>query len=115
MMEEGSDTCLSSTHVGSMAGLIALQKKEAHLAPSHLLNEKDGSYNAAITREMFPNEKMVIIKGVRRRQGFIVKKGNPLNIQNIHDITPEIRYINRQRGAGTRVLFDYLLKKEVNM
>lgn len=112
MMEEGSDTCLSSTHVGSMAGLIALQKKEAHLAPSHLLNEKDGSYNAAITREMFSNEKMVIIKGVRRRQGFIVKKGNPLNIQNIHDITPEIRYINRQRGAGTRVLFDYLLKKE---
>ena len=112
MMEEGRDTCLSSTHVGSMAGLIALQKKEAHLAPSHLLDEKDGSYNAAITREMFPNEKMVIIKGVRRRQGFIVKKGNPLNIRNIHDITPEVRYINRQRGAGTRVLFDYLLKKE---
>ena len=78
MMEEGRDTCLSSTHVGSMAGLIALQKKEAHMAPSHLLDEKDGSYNTAITREMFPNEKMVIIKGVRRRQGFIVKKGNPL-------------------------------------
>ena len=87
MMEEGRDTCLSSTHVGSMAGLIALQKKEAHLAPSHLLDEKDGSYNAAITREMFPNEKMVIIKGVRRRQGFIVKKGNPLNIRNIHDLS----------------------------
>ena len=61
---------------------------------------------------MFPNEKMVIIKGVRRRQGFIVKKGNPLNIRNIRDITPEVRYINRQRGAGTRVLFDYLMKKE---
>ena len=112
MMEEGRDTCLSSTHVGSMAGLIALRKKEAHLAPSHLLDEKDGSYNISITREMFPDEKMVIIKGVRRRQGFIVKKGNPLNIQGIHDITPEIRYINRQRGAGTRVLFDHLLKKE---
>lgn len=112
MMEEGRDTCLSSTHVGSMAGLIALQKKEAHMAPSHLLDEKDGSYNTAITREMFPNEKMVIIKGVRRRQGFIVKKGNPLNIQNIRDIMYGVRYINRQRGAGTRVLFDYLLKKE---
>lgn len=112
MMEEGRDTCLSSTHVGSMAGLIALRKKETHLAPSHLLDEKDGSYNISITREMFPDEKMVIIKGVRRRQGFIVKKGNPLNIQSIRDITPEIRYINRQRGAGTRVLFDYLLKKE---
>ena len=55
---------------------------------------------------------MAIIKGVRRRQGFIVKKGNPLNIRSVRDITPEIRYINRQKGAGTRVLFDYLLKKE---
>lgn len=92
--------------------MIALKKKEAHLAPTHLLDEEDGSYNQAVTREMFPGEKMVIIKGVRRRQGFIVKKGNPLGIQDISDITPEIRYINRQRGAGTRVLFDYLLKKE---
>lgn len=112
MMEEGRDTSISSTHVGSMAGLIALRKREAHLAPSHLLDEKDGSYNIAITREMFPDEKMAIIKGVRRRQGFIVKKGNPLNIKSIRDIRPEVRYINRQRGAGTRVLFDYLLKKE---
>ena len=112
MMEETKDMCLSSTHVGSLSGLIALKKKEAHLAPTHLLDEKDGSYNRTITQEMFPDEKMVIIKGVRRRQGWIVKPGNPLSIGNISDITPEVRYINRQRVAGTRVLFDYLLKKE---
>ena len=110
MMEESKDMCLSSTHVGSMSGLIALKKKETHLVPSHLLDEKDGSYNLAITREMFPDEQMVIIKGVRRRQGLIVKKGNPLGFQSIQDITPEVRYINRQRGAGTRVLLDYMLK-----
>ena len=110
MMEESKDMCLSSTHVGSMSGLIALKKKETHLVPSHLLDEKDGSYNLAITREMFPDEQMVIIKGVRRRQGLIVKKGNPLGFQSIQDITPEVRYINRQRGAGTRVLLDYKLK-----
>lgn len=112
MMEENKDACLSSTHVGSLSGLMALKKKEAHMAPSHLLEESDGSYNVAITREMFQGEKMAIIKGVRRRQGFIVKKGNPLEIRSIRDMTPEIRYINRQRGAGTRVLLDYMLKKE---
>lgn len=112
MMENRKDMSISSTHVGSMAGLIALKKKEAHLAPSHLLDENDGSYNVSITKEMFPDENMVIIKGVRRRQGLIVKKGNPLNIQTIRDITPDVRYINRQRGAGTRVLLDYMLMKE---
>lgn len=113
LMTEGhSGMRLSSTHVGSMSGLIALKKRETHIAPSHLLCEEDGSYNEAVVREMFPGERMTIIKGVRRRQGFIVKKGNPLNIRKISDITPEIRYINRQKGAGTRVLFDYLLKKE---
>lgn len=112
MKEKRSGMSLSSTHVGSLAGLIALRKRETHLAPSHLLCEEDGSYNEAVIREMFPGERMAIIKGVRRRQGFIVKKGNPLNIRSVRDITPEIRYINRQKGAGTRVLFDYLLKKE---
>lgn len=112
MMDERKGMSVSSTHVGSMAGLIALKKKEAHMAPSHLLNEEDGSYNIAITKEMFPDEKMVIIKGVRRRQGFIVKKGNPLNIHAIQDIVSGVRYINRQRGAGTRVLLDYILMKE---
>ena len=111
MKREHKDVRLSSTHVGSLSGLIALKKKEAHLAPSHLLNEADGSYNEAIVREMFPDEKMAIIKGVRRRQGLIVKKGNPMKIHPVSDIGPDVRYVNRQRGAGTRVLFDYLLKQ----
>lgn len=111
MKGEHKDVRLSSTHVGSLSGLISLKKKEAHLAPSHLLNEADGSYNEAIVREMFPDEKMAIIKGVRRRQGLIVKKGNPMKIHSVSDIGPDVRYVNRQRGAGTRVLFDYLLKQ----
>ena len=111
MLERASGMSLASTHVGSLSGLIALKKREAHLAPSHLLNEEDGTYNVSAVREIFPGERMVIIKGVRRRQGFIVKKGNPKGIRTAADLTPEIRYINRQRGAGTRVLFDYLLRQ----
>lgn len=102
---------LSSMHVGSLSGLIALKRREAHIAPTHLLNEADGTYNTAILKEMFPDKKMVLIKGVRRRQGLIVPKGNPKGIHSIEDLKNGVRYINRQKGAGTRVLFDYKLKE----
>ena len=53
---------------------------------------------------------MALIKLVKRTQGLIVKKGNPLNIKSIKDLV-NVRYINRQKGSGTRILFDYLLDK----
>ena len=101
---------LSSTHVGSMGGLMALRRGEAHLAPTHLLDEETGVYNIPTLKRMF-TEPMALIKGVDRIQGILVKKGNPLGIRGIADL-PGVHYVNRQRGAGTRVLFDYLLKKE---
>jgi putative molybdopterin biosynthesis protein len=100
---------LSSTHVGSMAGLMALKRGEAHVAPSHLLDEETGIYNIAAIKRIF-TEPMVLIKGVHRIQGILVKKGNPLNIQSVADLV-RVRYVNRQRGAGTRVLLDYKLKQ----
>ena len=101
---------LTSTHLGSMGGLMALKRGEAHIAPTHLLNEADGVYNVAYLKKIF-SQPMALIKGVNRIQGIIVEKGNPLNINTVNDLVGK-RYINRQRGAGTRVLFDYLLKKE---
>ena len=101
---------LTSTHLGSMGGLMALKRGEAHIAPTHLLNEEDGVYNVAYLKKMF-RQPMALIKGVNRIQGIIVEKGNPLNIKTVADLVGK-SYINRQRGAGTRVLFDYLLKKE---
>lgn len=103
-------TYLSSTHVGSMGGLMALKRGEAHLAPIHLLDEETGEYNISYLKRLF-DEPMVLIKGVDRIQGIMVKKGNPLGICSIADLKKG-RYINRQRGAGTRILLDYLLKKE---
>lgn len=100
---------VSSTHVGSMGGLMALKRGEAHLAPIHLLDEKTGAYNTAYVQQMFGDE-VAIIRGVGRVQGFIVKKGNPLDIHTIKDIRKS-RYVNRQRGAGTRILFDFMLKQ----
>lgn len=103
-------TFISSTHVGSMGGLMALKRHEAHLAPIHLLDGASGEYNISYVKKLF-NEPFAIIKGVHRVQGLLVKKGNPLNITGIHDLV-NYRFVNRQRGAGTRILLDYLLKKE---
>ena len=71
---------LSSTHVGSMGGLMALRRGEAHLAPTHLLDEETGVYNIPTLKRMF-TEPMALIKGVDRIQGILVKKGNPLGIR----------------------------------
>lgn len=101
---------LSSTHVGSMGGLMALKRREAHIAPIHLLDENTGIYNQSYLQRIF-KEPMVLIRGVGRVQGLMVKKGNPAGVRQIEDLK-RCRYVNRQRGAGTRILLDYLLKKE---
>ncbi len=100
---------VSSTHVGSMAGLLSLRRGECHMAPTHLLNEEDGTYNVSYLRTGF-SEPMALIKGVERIQGLMVKKGNPCGINSISSL-PGWRYVNRQRGAGTRVLLDFKLKQ----
>jgi len=102
-------THLSSTHVGSMGGLMALKNGEAHIAPIHLLDEDTGHYNIPVIRNLFPGRRMALLKGPAREQGILTQKGNPLNISSLDDFT-RIRYVNRQRGAGTRILLDYKLK-----
>ena len=102
---------LSSAHVGSMAGLLALKRGETTIAPTHLLDEKTGVYNVAVLKELFPEGGVVLIKGVERIQGIMVKKGNPLGIEGVESLRGK-RYVNRQKGAGTRVLLDYLLKEK---
>lgn len=110
MAKNYNNVSLSSTHVGSMGGLLALKRGETIIAPTHLLNEDTGIYNIDIIKEIFGEGKISLIKGFNRIQGLMVKKGNPLNIKGIEDLT-KCKFVNRQRGAGTRVLFDYKLKQ----
>lgn len=97
---------------GSLAGITALNRKECHLATSHLLNPDTGNYNFSYVKRYLRNEKVKLINVAYRQQGMIVQKNNPKNIKEIKDLeSKEITFINRQRGAGTRVLFDYQLDK----
>jgi putative molybdopterin biosynthesis protein len=98
--------------VGSMAGLTSLRRGESHLAGAHLLDPETGEYNISYLKRFFKGQKLVVLNLVHREQGLYLKKGNPKKINKIRDLAKkEINYINRQRGAGTRVLFDYLLSQ----
>jgi putative molybdopterin biosynthesis protein len=101
-----------SSNVGSQRGLISLQLKEAHLAGSHLLDPDTGDFNVSYIRQYIPGRSVRLTAFVHREQGLMVPKGNPHRLSNLKDISEKrIRMINRQRGSGTRVLFDYHLKK----
>jgi putative molybdopterin biosynthesis protein len=101
-----------SAHAGSLGGLIALRRGEAHLAGSHLLDPETGEYNFAYIKQYLPDVPVVVVTLLRREQGLIVARGNPHNIDSLKDLArPDVRFVNRQRGAGTRVLLDYRLKE----
>ncbi len=103
---------LSSAHVGSMGGLVAIKKGEAHVAGTHLLDEETGQYNIPFINRLMPEKKVLLINLVYRLQGLIVKKGNPKNIKSFEDLAREdIIFINRQAGSGTRLLLDKHLKE----
>jgi len=109
IMAGNGNAYLASTHVGSMAGLMALKRGECHIAPIHLLDEETGAYNNSWLKKKFPDRNVCLIKGVGRIQGLIIPRGNPMGIKSIADLS-RCRYINRQRGAGTRLFLDYRLK-----
>jgi putative molybdopterin biosynthesis protein len=103
---------LSSANVGSLGGLLALSRGEAHLAGSHLLDEATGEYNLPYIRRLLPDVPVIVLGFVEREQGLMVARGNPKAIHSLADLTrPDVTFVNRQRGAGTRVLLDYKLKK----
>ncbi|GAB6182547.1 molybdopterin biosynthesis protein [Thermodesulfovibrio hydrogeniphilus] len=106
------DVTLSSAHVGSMGGLAAIKKGEAHVAGTHLLDEAIGEYNVPFIKRLMPDKRVVLINLVYRIQGFIVKKGNPKNIKNFEDLVrDDVIFINRQAGSGTRLLLDKYLRE----
>lgn len=103
---------LSSAHVGSMGGLMALKRGECHIAGTHLLDEQTGEYNIPYIERLFSKGEVTLINLVYRQQGFVVAKGNPKGIRGFDDLCRnDIMYINRQAGSGTRVLFDKHLRE----
>jgi putative molybdopterin biosynthesis protein len=102
---------LASSNVGSLGGLVALRDGLCHVAGSHLLDPATGEYTLPyLDRLLGPDADIAVVRLVHRDQGLLVAAGNPLNIRGVEDLPrPGLRYVNRQRGAGTRVLLDQQL------
>lgn len=104
---------LMSSHVGSLAGIMAIKKGEAHVAGIHLLDPETKEYNKSYINRFLTDKDVVLYPFLKRKQGWLLPKGNPLDIKVVTDICHrEAHFINRQKGAGTRILFDMLLKEE---
>jgi len=102
---------LSSAHVGSMGGIMAIKKMEAHVAGTHLLDEPTGEYNVPFIKRLLGDVPLLLVNLVYRQQGLIVRSGNPKGIRGIEDLTRKgIVFINRQLGSGTRLLTDKCLR-----
>jgi putative molybdopterin biosynthesis protein len=107
------DCRLVSANVGSLGGLMAVKRGETHLAGTHLLDPETGTYNISYIKQYLPGIPVMLITWVEREQGLMVLPGNPKGIHSLQDLVrDDVRFVNRQRGAGTRVLLDYHLKSE---
>jgi putative molybdopterin biosynthesis protein len=103
---------LASANAGSLGGLVALKRREAHFGGCHLLDPATGGYNWRYIRQYLPGVPVTLITLVEREQGLIVPRGNPQGISGMGDVAREdVSVVNRQRGAGTRILFDYELEQ----
>lgn len=112
LKRQRTDMKIVSSHVGSMAGLMAIRKGEAHVAGIHLLDPETKEYNVTYVRKFLAGQDAVLYPFLKRTQGWMLPKGNPLGIQSVSDIASSgADYANRQKGAGTRILFDLMLKE----
>jgi putative molybdopterin biosynthesis protein len=103
---------LVSANVGSQGGLIALRRGLAHLAGCHLLDPETGEYNIPSIRKYMPGMAVKVVRLASRQQGLIVTSGNPKRLGAIADLVrSDVVFVNRQRGAGTRVLLDHHLDR----
>jgi putative molybdopterin biosynthesis protein len=103
---------IAATNVGSLGGLLALQRGETHIAGTHLLDPDTGVYNIPDIRKTLRDVPVVLVHLAHREQGILVLPGNPKAIASLEDLVrPGIRFVNRQPGSGTRVLLDYELRR----
>jgi molybdate-binding protein/DNA-binding PadR family transcriptional regulator len=106
------DMRLALRPVGSLEGLLALREGSADLAGLHLLDPESGEYNAPFVKRLLLEEPVVLVNLAYREQGLMIASGNPKSIRGVHDLArPGVHFVNRQRGAGTRLLVYHRLRQ----
>lgn len=112
MREKASGAMIIPAFVGSMEGLLSLYFEKADIVGCHLLDEETGEYNIPFIKRMFAGQRIIVVQFVERNIGWIVPQGNPKRLTGWEDLNrSDLTFVNRQKGAGTRILFDYQLKR----
>lgn len=97
--------------VGSLDGLVNLRQGLCQISGSHLLDDS-GEYNTPFVRHLFPDRNVEIVTLAYRTQGLMLANGNPKGVKKFLDIAkPNIRFVNRNAGSGTRLWLDSELRK----
>jgi molybdate-binding protein/DNA-binding transcriptional regulator YhcF (GntR family) len=106
------DISVEITPAGSLGGLLAIQEGKADMAGIHLLDEETGEYNYPHIHHTLQGIEVAVVHLADRVQGFMVPRGNPRHIKGPEDLArPDITFVNRQKGSGTRVWLDYKLRE----
>ena len=112
LSESSGNPTVSSANVGSIGGLLAIRRGETHIAGSHLLDEETGEYNISFIDRYIPGKQVVLVHLAARTQGLMIPPHNPIRITSLADLARDgVRFVNRQRGSGTRVLLDFKLRE----
>jgi len=112
VMNRRTPTFAKIINVGSSGGLAAAKRGESDISGTHLIDERTGEYNVPFLKKMEISNKVYLVRGYDREQGFVTAKGNPKKIKGARDLAGSgISFINRNPGSGTRILFDLELKK----
>ena len=112
LSERPGNPTLASANVGSLGGLLAVRRGETHIAGSHLMDEETGEYNVSYMERYIPGRRVALVHLAGRTQGLMTAPRNPLWVSSLSDLANlGVRFVNRQRGAGTRVLLDFKLRE----
>jgi molybdate-binding protein/DNA-binding XRE family transcriptional regulator len=112
MVERSSGVEIVSAAASSKLGLLWLKQGKVHIAGSHLEDPQTGEFNLPYIREEFPGEEMIVVTFARWEEGLVVASGNPKDVRKPEDLArANVRFVNRERGSGSRALLDKLLEQ----
>ena len=95
---------------GSSAAVEALKRGEVHVAGVHVVDRKTGESNLPYLRQHLDPKRYAVVTFASWEQGWLVRRGNPKRIRHAGDLTrKDVRFINREAGAGARLLLDQQL------
>ncbi|MHA6260313.1 substrate-binding domain-containing protein [Sporosarcina sp. CAU 1771] len=99
------------SYVGSLDSLISMYKGKADIVSTHLFDGDTKEYNVSYVRKLLVSKSFLVVRFIRRQAGLYVAKGNPRKIVGWADLAnPTVTIVNRESGAGARVLLDEQLR-----